>query len=171
MYRRRPSATRCGSSKTVAVPSSVTHTGPCAWHTATRLPGASMRFLTLRDSAPAMMRTHRASPSQLKDTGTTCGVPSGSSVVSVAMCRSARKVSIAADTGQVLVSCWDSMKYFLPVRARRLLPGELGTVQVGVQSVGREQFLVSPALADLTLVDDQDLVGLEDGGQPVGDDQ
>jgi hypothetical protein len=87
------------------MPSSVTQTRPSAWHTATRLPGTSIRFLTLRDSMPARMRISRASPSQLKDTGTTCGVPSGRSVVSVAMCLSARNDSIAADNGQVLVSC------------------------------------------------------------------
>ena len=51
------------------------------------------------------------------------------------------------------------------------LAGELGPVQVGVQSPGREQLLVLAALADPAVVDDQDLVGLADGGQPVRDDQ
>jgi hypothetical protein len=51
------------------------------------------------------------------------------------------------------------------------LAGELGPVQVGVQPPGREQFVVLAALADPAAVNDQDLVGLLDGGQPVGDDQ
>ena len=56
-------------------------------------------------------------------------------------------------------------------RADRRLAGELGPVQVGVQPSGREQLLVLAALPDPAAVDDQDLVGLLDGGQPVGDDQ
>ena len=55
--------------------------------------------------------------------------------------------------------------------ADRLLAGELGPVQVRVQPAGREQLLVTAALADPPVVDDQDLVGLADGRQPVGDDQ
>src|SRR5690348_12929378 len=56
-------------------------------------------------------------------------------------------------------------------RCQRLLVRELGVVQLGVQAAGGEQFLVLAALADLAVVDDQDLVGLPDGGQPVRDDQ
>src|SRR6185312_9371093 len=52
----------------------------------------------------------------------------------------------------------------------RLLLCELGAVQVGVQSPGREQLIVVAALADLAVVDDQDLIGLADRGQPVRDD-
>jgi hypothetical protein len=51
------------------------------------------------------------------------------------------------------------------------LAGELGLVQVGVQPSGREQIVVLAALADPAAVDDQDLVGLADGRQPVGNDQ
>jgi hypothetical protein len=52
-----------------------------------------------------------------------------------------------------------------------LLASELGSVQVCVQPTGREQLVVLAALADPALVDDQDLIGLTDGRQPVGDDQ
>jgi hypothetical protein len=43
------------------------------------------------------------------------------------------------------------------------LRGELGLVEVGVQAAGLQQLLVRPALADLPVVDDQDLVGPPDG--------
>ncbi len=49
--------------------------------------------------------------------------------------------------------------------------GELGPVKVGVEPARREQFLVAAAFPELALVDDQDLVRLADGGQPVGDHQ
>ena len=53
----------------------------------------------------------------------------------------------------------------------RLLPGELGPVQVGVQSAGLEQLLMVTALDDPPVIDHQDLVSLADGRQPVGDNQ
>ena len=52
-----------------------------------------------------------------------------------------------------------------------LLAGELGAVQLGVQAAGGQQLVVRAALDDPAVVDDQDLVGLADGGQPVRDDQ
>ena len=51
------------------------------------------------------------------------------------------------------------------------LVGELGVVQVGVQAAGGQQLGMRAALGDPALVDDQDLVGFPDGGQPVRDDQ
>ena len=56
-------------------------------------------------------------------------------------------------------------------RADGLLASELSAVQVRVQPLRREQLVVLATLADPALVDDQDLVGLTDGRQPVGDDQ
>jgi hypothetical protein len=44
-------------------------------------------------------------------------------------------------------------------------------VQHGVAALSSQQFLVSAALADLAVLDDQDLVGGADGGQPVRDDK
>ena len=55
--------------------------------------------------------------------------------------------------------------------AGRLLPGELGPVQVGVQSAGLEQLLMVTALDDSPFIDHQDLVSFADGRQPVGDNQ
>ena len=51
------------------------------------------------------------------------------------------------------------------------LVGELGVVEVGVQAAGGQQLGMRAALGDPALVDDQDLVGFPDGGQPVRDDQ
>src|SRR5215212_419361 len=48
---------------------------------------------------------------------------------------------------------------------------ELGPVQVGVEPAGGEQLGVGALLDDPAAVDDQDPVGVDDGRQPVGDDQ
>jgi hypothetical protein len=44
-------------------------------------------------------------------------------------------------------------------------------VELGVQAAGGQQFGVGAALDDPAAVDDQDLVGVADGGQAVRDDQ
>ncbi len=46
----------------------------------------------------------------------------------------------------------------------------LGAPEPGVQAVGRQELLVASPLGDPPPVDDRDLVGSHDGGQPVGDD-
>src|SRR5829696_1840665 len=48
---------------------------------------------------------------------------------------------------------------------------ELGAVQVGVETAGGQQVGVGALLDDPAAVDDQDPVGVDDGRQPVGDDQ
>jgi hypothetical protein len=48
---------------------------------------------------------------------------------------------------------------------------ELGAVEVGVQAALLEQRGVGAALEDAAVVDDQDLVGLTHGREPVRDDQ
>src|SRR5215217_2214831 len=48
---------------------------------------------------------------------------------------------------------------------------ELGPVQVGVQAAGPQQLGVGALLDDAAALDDQDPVGVDDGRQPVGDDQ
>ncbi len=53
----------------------------------------------------------------------------------------------------------------------RRLAGELGAVKVGVETVGREQLGMPTALAHPAVIDDQDLVSLPDGGQPMRDHQ
>src|SRR5450755_4213598 len=76
-----------------------------------------------------------------------------------------------------LVSDGDTAMYRREVRSTRggfrgssprnntaLLAGELGVVQLGVQPVRGQQLLVGAALSDLPGVDDQDLVGVPDGG-------
>src|ERR1700754_921488 len=49
----------------------------------------------------------------------------------------------------------------------RLLAGELGVVQVGVEPARGQQLLVGAAFADSSRVDDQDLVGVADRREPV----
>ena len=49
-------------------------------------------------------------------------------------------------------------------------PSELGAVEVGVEAAGGEQLGVRAALDDPAVVDDEDLVGVADGRQPVRDD-
>jgi len=52
-----------------------------------------------------------------------------------------------------------------------VLVGELGAVQLGVQAPLGQQLGVGAPLDHPAAVNDQQLVGLPDGGQPVGDDQ
>ena len=56
----------------------------------------------------------------------------------------------------------------LEVRNTRLR--ELPRVQVGVESVARDELGVSSAIDDPAVINDQDLIGLENRGQPVSDD-
>jgi hypothetical protein len=51
------------------------------------------------------------------------------------------------------------------------LAGELGVVEIGVPAACGQQSLMSAALGDLASVHDENMVGLPDGGQPVGDHQ
>jgi hypothetical protein len=51
------------------------------------------------------------------------------------------------------------------------LPGKLPAVQLGIQAARGQELVMGSVFADLALVDDQDLVGLADGGQPVRDNQ
>ena len=48
---------------------------------------------------------------------------------------------------------------------------ELGFVQAAVGAAGGEQFVVAALFGDAVGVDDDDAVGLLDGGEAVGDDQ
>ena len=68
------------------------------------------------------------------------------------------------------------LHFFLPCRRRqcrreRRLRPELASVEVLVDPPLLEQLQVRAALDDLPLVDDQDLVGVADGGEAVGDDE
>src|SRR5215218_10764694 len=56
-------------------------------------------------------------------------------------------------------------------RGRGRGPAELGGVQVSVQAAGPQQLGVGALLDDAAALDDQDPVGVDDGRQPVGDDQ
>ncbi len=47
---------------------------------------------------------------------------------------------------------------------------ELRSVELGVEALGREQLQVRAALDDPALVDDENLIGLANGRQPVRDD-
>ena len=61
---------------------------------------------------------------------------------------------------------------FVGVRERRaVLDGELGAVELRIQAARRHQLGVFASLDDAALVEDQDLVGVADRGQAVGDHQ
>ena len=48
---------------------------------------------------------------------------------------------------------------------------ELVLIKVGVDTVFGQQLVVSAPFLDAVVVDDDDLIGVFDGGQTVGDDQ
>ena len=48
---------------------------------------------------------------------------------------------------------------------------ELFPVQLGIQAIPRQQLVVTAGLYEATVVEDKDLVGGEDGGEAVGDDE
>ena len=87
--RRRPTA---ASSRTTAVPSRVTQRRPSTWQTATR-PCPSRTCRAFADVPEVITRAVRLAGSKVTPTGTTCGLPSARSVVSVARCRSVRNAS------------------------------------------------------------------------------
>ena len=49
--------------------------------------------------------------------------------------------------------------------------GELGVIQGGVEPARGQKLLMGTLLGDQTVPDHQDLVGVLDGGQAVGDDE
>ena len=46
---------------------------------------------------------------------------------------------------------------------------KLAVVQLGVEIALREQFFMGPLFGDITVPQDQDEIGIADGGQPVRD--
>ena len=57
------------------------------------------------------------------------------------------------------------------LRRRVQVVDELGAVEIGVEAALGDQAGMGAALDDPAVVDDEDLVGLAHGGEPVGDDQ
>ena len=49
--------------------------------------------------------------------------------------------------------------------------GELGVVQLGVETARGEQLLVAALLHDVAVAHDQDEIGRTDGGEPMRDDE
>src|SRR5258708_40292598 len=67
----------------------------------------------------------------------------------------------------------DRLSRSLPVRSRVLdgLACELAEVEVMIKTLLVEELLVGAFFDDFAVVDDEDLVGVADGGEAVGDDE
>ena len=78
--RRDRHGDRFRVSQHTEVPSSVSQRAPSTWQSTARPPRAALRALAV----PPLVMTRASPPASVKPTGTTCGLPSARSVVSVA---------------------------------------------------------------------------------------
>ena len=56
-------------------------------------------------------------------------------------------------------------------RLRLRLPPELAHIQIMIHTASGQQFAVRAPLHDAVILDDQQLIGVADGAQPVGNDE